>query len=60
MLNALKNKEPKKISFFKNKIGPFLGHGRVVKFMCSTSVAWGSLVQILGMDLHTAHQATLW
>ena len=34
--------------------------GTVVKFMHSASVAWGSLVQILGVDLHTVHQAMLW
>ena len=27
--------------------------GIVVKFACSASVAWGSQVQISGMDLHT-------
>ena len=35
-------------------------HGRVVEFSCSTSVARGLLVQILGADLHTTHQAMLW
>ena len=30
------------------------------KFMSATSVAWGSWVQIPGVDLHTAHQARLW
>ena len=34
--------------------------GRVVKFMRSTLAAQGLLVQILGMDLHMAHQAMLW
>ena len=34
--------------------------GVVVKFACSTSVAWGSLVQITDTDLHSAHQAMLW
>ena len=34
--------------------------GTVVKFTHSTSVAWGSLVQILGVDLCTAYQAMLW
>ena len=33
--------------------------GIVVGFTCSTWAAWGSQVQILGTDLHTAHQATL-
>ena len=35
-------------------------HGQVVKFACSSSVGWGSLVQILGVDIHTAHQDMLW
>ena len=35
-------------------------HGQVVKFMHSASAARGSPVQILGTDLHTAHQAMLW
>ena len=34
--------------------------GVVVKFAHSISIAQGSQVQILGMDLHTAHQAMLW
>ena len=34
--------------------------GAVVKFPCSALVAWGSLVQIPGVDLHTACQAMLW
>ena len=34
--------------------------GAVVKFACSTSAAWGSLVWIQGADLHTAYQAMLW
>ena len=32
----------------------------VVKFACSALVAWGLQVQILGANLHTAHQAMLW
>ena len=32
----------------------------MVRFMGSASVAQGSWVQILGMNLHTTHQATLW
>ena len=32
----------------------------VVKFTDSTLAAWGSQVQIPGMDLHTTHQAMLW
>ena len=34
--------------------------GVVVKFSHSAAVAQGSLVQILGADLHTAWQAMLW
>ena len=34
--------------------------GAAVKFACSASAAWGSLVQIPGVDLHTACQAMLW
>ena len=34
--------------------------GVVVEFTGSTLVAQGSQVQILGMDLHIAHQAMLW
>ena len=34
--------------------------GIVVKFMCLASAAQGSGVQILGADMHTAHQAMLW
>ena len=34
--------------------------GLVVKFVCSTLVAWGSQVQIPGTDLHATHQAMLW
>ena len=33
--------------------------GPVVKFAQSTSAAWSSQVQILGTDLHTAHQVML-
>ena len=32
---------------------------QIVKFVHSTLVAQGSPVRILGMDLHTTHQATL-
>ena len=32
----------------------------MVKFACSALVPWGLLVWMLGMDLHTAHQAMLW
>ena len=35
-------------------------HGRVVNFVRSASVSQGLLVQILGTDLHTTHQAMLW
>ena len=34
--------------------------GIVVKFTHSALVARGSQVQILGVDLHTTHQAMLW
>ena len=34
--------------------------GQVVKFARSASAAQGSPVQILGADLHPAHQAMLW
>ena len=34
--------------------------GIVVEFAFSTSVTWGSWVQLLGTDLHTSHQAMLW
>ena len=34
--------------------------GTVVKFVHSSSVAQSSQVPILGVDLHTAHQAMLW
>ena len=34
--------------------------GVVFNFMCSASAAQGSQVQILGMNLHTTHQAMLW
>ena len=45
-----------------NKILTIWGQagGVVVKFSHSTSVAWGSWVQIPGTDLDTAHQAMLW
>ena len=32
----------------------------VVEFLCSALAVQGSLVQILGVDLHTTHQAMLW
>ena len=34
--------------------------GIVVKFMHLAAVAQGSLVHFLDVDLHAAHQATLW
>ena len=43
----------------KIKVGGWPG-GIVDKFARSTSAAQGSLVHILGADLHTVHQATLW
>ena len=38
----------------------FWSGGVVVEFTHSTSVAWGSCIRILGVDLPTAHQAMLW
>ena len=42
--------------------GECRGHpgGIAVEFVYSSSVAQGSLVQILGVDLCVAHQAMLW
>ena len=37
-----------------------LPSGVVVKFTLSALAAQGLWVQLLGMDLHTTHQATLW
>ena len=34
--------------------------GIVVRFVHSTSMAWGLQVQIPGTDLQTAHQVMLW
>ena len=34
--------------------------GIVVKLACSALAAWGSGVRMLGVDLHTVHQAMLW
>ena len=34
--------------------------GIVVRFACCALAAWGSWVQIPGMDLHTTHQTILW
>ena len=36
------------------------GAGLVVKFVLSDLAAQGSWVQILGTNIHTAHQAMLW
>ena len=41
----------------ERRTGP---NGIVVRFAYSTWVAWGSWVWIPDVDLHTAHQATLW
>src|SRR3712207_9052226 len=46
--------------YLKKKISWGQPRGVLVKFMCSASVAWGSLVWIPGAHLHTAHQAMLW
>ena len=49
---------------YKTKQYRSLGQGRpsdwVVKVVCFALAAWGLLVWILGVDLHTAHQAMLW
>ena len=34
--------------------------GIVVEFTHSASAAWALPIQILGADLHTAHQVMLW
>ena len=34
--------------------------GVVVRFVCSASAAWGSPVEVPGVDLCTTHQAMLW
>ena len=49
-----------RLSFLK--VAPWgLSGGVVVKFACSASVAWGSWVQIPGLDLHTTDSsAKLW
>ena len=44
---------------FKNNLRGQPG-GLVVEVTPSASTAWGSQVQMLGMDLHTTHQAMLW
>ena len=46
---------PNKVSW--NRAQP---RGGLVKFAHSALAAWGSLVWILGVDLHSAHQAMLW
>ena len=49
---------------YERSIKNYLSRGRpggvVVKFTHSTLAAQGLLIQILGVDLHTAHQAMLW
>ena len=42
--------------FSKSRFSQGQPSGIVVKFMHSTSVAWGSQVWILGMDLHTTYK----
>ena len=44
------------------KTGPLGGWpgGVVVKFARYALAAWGSWVWMLGVDLHTIHQAMLW
>ena len=44
----------------KNLFTGGLPGGTVVNFAHSTSMAWGSAVRILGVDLHTTCQALLW
>ena len=50
----------------KEKVQEIKNHSRgqpsgvVPKFTHSTLAGWGLWVQILGVDLHTAHQTTLW
>ena len=48
------------LEYFKTYLFRGWPSGIVVKFVCSASAAQGSRVQILGMDLHTTHQAMLW
>ena len=52
-----------KLNFFffnkKASLGGWPG-SIVVGFACSALAASGLQVRILGMDLHTAHQAVLW
>ena len=52
----------KRLRDIKNKIRRFRGQpgGIVVEFTRCTLVAWGLWVWILGVNLHTAHQAMLW
>ena len=48
------------LDFIKIKNFWGLTHGVMGMFACSTLVAWGSQVRILGIDLHITHQAMLW
>lgn len=45
----------KRVKIFRSQPG-----GIVFKFVHSALVAWGSRIQIPGVDLHIAHQAMLW
>ena len=64
-LDFLKFRVEKGVSFPKSfqaylKVLQGPARGVVVKFACSASAASGLWVWILGVDLHTAHQAVLW
>ena len=48
-----------KFIFLRNHLGDWPS-GAVAKFVCSALAAQGVLVLILGVDLHTTHQAMLW
>ena len=50
------------INLMTLKFRTFTGqpHGQVVKLLLAALAAPGSSVQILGAELHTTHQATLW
>ena len=48
------------VLIFKRKLTWGLVSGIVVELVHSALAAWGSQVQILGVDLHTTHQAMLW
>ena len=48
------------INLIKNEVLGNWAGGTVAKFVCSTSGAQGSPVQILGADLRTTCQTVLW